>query len=386
MTGTVSSAFVQRLEQRRTDLILEAEAWLQSLGERRLTAAEDARHAQYVADLRSLASSIRDTQSELARAGSLPSKLAGGGTDSASYARSWGQRVGEKLTRSMGGGESRAVVSGSIDTPSLVEAEVVAIARPARLIDLLVNRQVATGHGVEYFRQVVRTNNAGAVADAALKPTSIFTLESVQDHVRVLAHLSEETPQRLWADHVNLQSWLTSEMFEGLADELENQVIAGTGVGEDFVGVLEVDGTTQVPWDTDPATTLRSAVTALQTIGEIPNAWVLNPADAAQVDLGRWGTAGGFLTGGYESGGEPSSSNIFGSVGQRVVSNSVPAGTAVLGDWSKLKLFVREDANIAVDASGQYFTHNTFIARAEMRAVSAVLRPSAFAIVDLTAA
>ena len=305
------------------------------------------------------------------------------------YARGWAERVAEKLRRSMGGGlgEQRAVVSGSIDIPSLVEPEIVAIARPTRLIDLLVNRRVATGQAIEYFRQTVRTSNADVVPDAALKPTSIYTVEGVTDHMRVLAHLSEPTPNRLWADHSNLQSWLTAEMFGGLADALEAQVIAGDGVGENFDGILTVPGTTQVPFTVDAATTLRGAVTALQVIGEIPDAWVLNPADAGEIDLGRWGTSGGFLTEGYEGGGgEPSSNNIFGSgVSQRVVSNSIPAGTAVLADWSKLALYIREDANLAIDASGDLFTHNQFIARCEMRAVSAVLRPSAFAVVDLVA-
>ena len=37
--------------------------------------------------------------------------------------------------------------------------------------------------------------------------------------------------------------------------------------------------------------------------------------------------------------------NIFGDSSiRRVISNSVPAGTAILGDWSKLKVFVRQDA------------------------------------------
>jgi HK97 family phage major capsid protein len=184
----------------------------------------------------------------------------------------------------------------------------------------------------------------------------------------------------------NLQSWLSSEMFGGLADALETQVIAGDGVGENFTGIFSVSGTTAVPFAVDVPTTLKSAVTALQVIGEVPNAWVMNPSDAQAIDLTRWGTAGGWLSEGYGGGGVVGdSSNIFGSDGLlRVVSNSVPAGTALLADWSKLSLYVREDANLAIDASGDLFTCNMFIACCEMRCVSAVLRPSAFRIVDIT--
>ena len=107
--------------------------------------------------------------------------------------------------------------------------------------------------------------------------------------------------------------------------------------------------------NTDPITTLRSAITALQSVGEVPNGWVLHPSDAAAIDLSRWGTAGGLLVGGFESGGDPSSANIFGPNARRVVSTSVPAGTAVLGDWSKLRVYVREDTQLAIDASGELF-------------------------------
>jgi len=79
------------------------------------------------------------------------------------------------------------------------------------------------------------------------------------------------------------------------------------------------------------------------------------------------------------------SNNIFGDGIARVVSNSVPAGTAVLADWSRVRLEVREDVRLDVDTSGANFATNSAIFRAETRVGLAHLRPSAFAIVDLTA-
>src|SRR5262249_34932895 len=155
-------------------------------------------------------------RSELARVGTLPGGL-GGSQGALAYSRQWSQQVAEKLTRTMSrDGETRAVDTGSMDIPSPVEPDVIDIARPARLVDLLTHRRVAPGQAIEYYRQTVRTTNANVVADAALKPTSVYTLVAVIDQCRVLAHLSEETPQRLWDDHNNLQSWLQSEMFGGL--------------------------------------------------------------------------------------------------------------------------------------------------------------------------
>ncbi|MDX1882251.1 hypothetical protein SBI63_02670, partial [Mycolicibacterium sp. 120270] len=83
---------------------------------------------------------------------------------------------------------TRAVTAGSLDLPSLVQPDVVAKPRPGRLIDLLVTRQQVAGNSFEYYRQTVRTNNAAPVADGTLKPTSVFTVEPVEDRCRVIAH------------------------------------------------------------------------------------------------------------------------------------------------------------------------------------------------------
>ena len=230
------------------------------------------------------------------------------------------------------------------------------------------------------------------MADSDTKPTSTFTIKAVTDRCRVIAHLSEPTPNRLWVDHDELRSWLTSEMVQGVLDGLEQQIISGDPTGgnaESMTGLLNTTGTTPVPFTVDAVTTLRSAVTALQVLGETPNGWALNPADAQAIDLLRWGTSGGLLTEGYATGvtpgADPSSNNIFGADIRRVVSNSIPAGVAVLGDFSKLRVYVREDATLAIDASGVLFTKNQFICRAEGRFGIGVLRPSAFAVCDLTA-
>lgn len=68
-----------------------------------------------------------------------------------------------------------------------------------------------------------------------------------------------------------------------------------------------------------------------------------------------------------------------------MVSPSVPQGTAILADWSKLTLFFREQMRIDLDASGVLFQHNQIQLRAKSRVGVGILRPQSFAIVDLTA-
>lgn len=164
----------------------------------------------------------------------------GGGQDAMAYGRQWAQRVAEKLTRAMGGDglERRAVVSGSLDIPQFIEPEVIAMARPQRLIDLFTNRVALDGNSFEYFVQSARTNTATAVADAATKPTSTLTVTPHTDRCRVVAHLSEAAPIRLWFDHDEFVSWLSAEMVGGVLDGLEAQIISGSGSGENMVGLL----------------------------------------------------------------------------------------------------------------------------------------------------
>ena len=363
-----------------------------SQGRESLNAGETQRLAAAQADLRDLDEAIEEYRSELQRA-AIPPQYAqlGGGLDAMSFGRAWAEQVSEKLQRSMGGGlEQRVVVSGSIDIPQLVEVGIIPIARPVRLIDLFSNRAPLDGNAFEYFVQSVRTNAATAVADAATKPTSVLTVTPHQDRARVIAHLSEPAPVRLWYDHDEFVAWLTSEMVNGVLDGLEHQIIAGDGTGENMTGLLNTAGVTAVAFATDVVTTLRSALTALQIKGETPTGWALHPTDAEAVDLLRWGTSGGFLSEGYATGLAPgvsdsgSSNNVFGPDIRRVVSPTVPVGTAILGDFTKLRVYVRQDAHLDVDASGPLFTTNQFIARGEGRYGIGVLRPSAFAKIALS--
>ncbi|WP_460863212.1 phage major capsid family protein [Rhodococcus aerolatus] len=67
----------------------------------------------------------------------------------------------------------------------------------------------------------------------------------------------------------------------------------------------------------------------------------------------------------------------------KIVSRSVPAGTALLGDFTQLSLFVREDVKLDADRSGANFTRNEVVLRSEGRFGLGVLRPQAFVKVAL---
>ena len=346
-----------------------------------LTPDETKRFREAVAALKDIDEQIADLKDEEARSGrNNPDVVA---ALRASSRDDWAART-HKAIRAMSG-EARALVSGSLEVPSIITPAATPKARPARLIDLLINRVALESNSYTYYRQNVRTSNANVVADGATKPTSTFTLTEVEDRARVVATLTESFPVRLFQDAAFAIEFLESEAREAVLDEIEQQIISGAGTGENMTGLTVVAGTTPVAFSTDAVTTLRKGLTALQQAGEVPTAWLLNPVDAEALDLTREATGGiGFLLDGVTEGNDRSA-NVLGPTSiTRVVTNSVPAGTAILGDFTKLRLAVRENMRIDVDTAGDLFATNSAVIRAEARVGVQHLRPSAFAICDLT--
>lgn len=96
----------------------------------------------------------------------------------------------------------------------------------------------------------------------------------------------------------------------------------------------------------------------------------------------RW-----FLSGGFENDsgtGFGSSDNVFGPRSiARVVSPSIPSGTAILADWRQLLLAFHQYMRMDVDPySG--FDKNAVRFRAESFVGLGVLRPQSFAVVALS--
>lgn len=325
----MNEQFLAQLKTRRDEVRDEAMAVLrraESAGRKRLTDTEDRRFRKLKTEVEGLNQRIADTEHDIERAGGdVLARLRGGGGAEAA-GRDWARRTANEVRKL--GGESRAVVSGSFDVPTLVEPTVAGLPHTPRLIDLFSNRVTLESNAFEFFQQTARTNNATAVADGDVKPTSVLTVAPVTDRARVIAHLSEPAPIRLWQDQGSIIDWLWAEMVDGVLDAVEAQIVSGDNTGENMAGLLYYAGlsTPVVPtqaYVTDVPTTLRSALTSLQVLGEQPTGWALHPADAQSIDLLRWSTGGGFLSGGYENDhrtGFGTSDNIFGSGIPRVIS------------------------------------------------------------------
>ncbi|WP_315897987.1 phage major capsid protein [Arthrobacter sp. UKPF54-2] len=99
-----------------------------------------------------------------------------------------------------------------------------------------------------------------------------------------------------------------------------------------------------------------------------------------RLQLRDGGATGKFLLGDPAAGSAPNIWRI-----PRIVSPAVPAGRAILADWSRAVVAVREEATMAVDTSGPLFDKNQAKMRVESRLGFGVKVPSAFAVLDLSA-
>jgi HK97 family phage major capsid protein len=240
---------------------------------------------------------------------------------------------------------------------------------------------------VEYVRQGTHTNNAATVAEATAtsggtgaKPESAMALSVVTETVKTIAHWIPAT-RRALADAGQMRTLIDSFLRYGLDEELEDQIINGNGVGEDFIGVLNTPNTTAQAWDTNILTTTRKARTKVRTTGRaMPNGYVLHPNDWQTIDLLQDNEARYFF-GGPSALGTP---RLWGL--PVIESEAMPEGTGVVTDWKLVVLWDREQAQILVsDSHSDFFIRNLIAILAELRAAMGCLRPSAIVEMDLTA-
>lgn len=288
----------------------------------------------------------------------------------------WARQVAGKLIARADRHGVKALTSGTIEIPAPIAPIVDLPGRPTSLLDLIPRRRL-TSNTFEFIRQTLRTNNAAPVADGATKPTSAYTVTDVEGRARVWAHLSEEIPNRFFADIPELVALIDRQMREDLMIALETNVISGNGTGENFTGILNTSGTVSQAFDADVFATTRKALTTLQATFQNPTAFVMNPTDWEAVDLlqdndGRYYYGGPTTAGPRVLHGLPV-----------VVTPAITAGTALLGDFNEARLWIREDMELSADSTGDLFKTNETILRVEGRYGFGVLRPAAFAEIEV---
>lgn len=261
---------------------------------------------------------------------------------------------------------------------------------PLTLRDLIAVRTTMSDT-VEFVRQTAQVTQAAPTPEANVtdytgatgqvsgeKPEGTMTFERVSEQVKTIAVWIPATKRAL-SDAMQLRGLIDQELREDLSEELEDQLINGNGVGENFTGLANTANTLSQAFTTDIITTTRKALTYLLVTGkQRPSAWLMHPSDWETIELLKDGQNRYYWGGPINRGpatlwGVPVVQSFF-----------VTQGAAWLGNWQKAVLWDREQATItATDSHADFFIRNMVAILAEMRAAFGVIRPSAFVEVDL---
>lgn len=325
----------------------------------------------------------------------------------------------ETLTPSRG---QKALVTGSSDTSGGVfvrpddlglRVGLEPFQRPLTLRDL-VTSGTTTSDAIEYVRVTSITNNAAPVAEATssaaptaaantdtgavtftnatgggYKPESGLATQRVGTTIKTIAHWIPITKRAL-ADAAQMITLIDNFLEYGLEEELEDQMIAGDGTGENFEGLANVSGIQTQAWAADPLVTTRKAKTKVRLgARRQPNGYVMNPADLETIELMRESAPDatpGDASGQFFFGGPAAAGGTTTLWGLPVVeSEAVPAGTAYVGDWRQAILWDRQQATITTtDSHADFYIRNLVAVLAELRAGFGVLQPNAFVKITLS--
>jgi len=238
---------------------------------------------------------------------------------------------------------------------------------------------------VSYLKQNARAFAAAVVASGAQKPTTTMGLTRVEAALSVVATISEPIDRFWLSDSASVQMWVSDELLAAVNQAVEALIVST---------INATSGVQVQAFSTDPAETLRKALTKVQQMGGSTAIAALNPADWEAICLLREATTNAFLgtdavtmtvPGGSAS--PPFAPSLLASWGMPVaLSNAVPAGSAFVFDSDAIRLFT--DAVLAVDWSDGNggFEKNLVTGRAEGRFHVGVLKPILVVKTDVSAA
>ncbi|NJP42277.1 phage major capsid protein [Actinacidiphila epipremni] len=253
------------------------------------------------------------------------------------------------------------------------------------LLDLIDTSGHIDGPSFEYLQITSVTRGAAIVPDEILpgdttvKPLSTLGTNLATAKVYTYADGYTVTNQML-ADAGGLATYLNANLGTNINSVVEDMILNGTGADGEPTGIMHTTGVQSQAFDTDMVATLRKAITKLAKIKSPITAVAVSAEDDEAFDLmkdadGRYLGQGPWSSGPGTIWGRP-----------RVVSDVIPQGTAILGNWSTVSLMDREGLSVlAFNQHADYARRNLTYVRGELRAAQAIWKPAQLCVADLAA-
>lgn len=254
--------------------------------------------------------------------------------------------------------------------------------RQMTIRDLLLQGRTSSSN-IEYVKQTGYTNNAAPVAEGALKPTSDLTFDLVSAPVRTIAHLFKASRQIL-DDAEGLRSYIDGQARYGLEFVEENQLLNGSGTGQNLNGLVPQASAFVPAFTPDGETGIdRIRLAILQVfLAQFPaTGIVLHPTDWAKVELTK-DAGNNYIIGNPQGALSPTLWNL-----PVVATQAMASGEFLVGAFSyAAQIFDRMDVEVLLSSENvDDFEKNMFTIRAEERLALAVYRPEAFVTGDVEA-
>jgi HK97 family phage major capsid protein len=245
--------------------------------------------------------------------------------------------------------------------------------------DLLASGQTDSPQ-IVYMVEKTFTNAAAAVAEGAAKPESALVFDQKVESVVKIAHWLPVTEEML-EDVSQIQSYIDARLRLGLDLTEEDQLLNGSGVAPNMLGLLNRVGLTvgsavgAAP-DTNADAIFRTMMAVFNASFVMPDGHVINPANWQTIALMKT------TYGEYIAGGPFSPLPVPTLWGLPVdVTPSIVANTAFTGAFAtQAQVFDRGGVRVEASNSHQdFFIKNLVAIRAERREALCVYRPAAFA-------
>jgi len=274
--------------------------------------------------------------------------------------------------------------AGISAAPERMPGVVAEARRRLRIQDLLT--QVPTSSAIiEWIDVTSHTKTAAPVAETAAKPEAAIAFQKREERVRTIATWIPASKQIL-EDFEGLRAFLESSLAYAIAEEFEDQLLFGSGAGENLNGLVTqaaVFNTSLLGTNWTRIDVIGRAIQQVVASDEMaPNFIVLNPADYWQIALQK------DANGRYLVADPQNASTLRSLFGLTVVESTAMAqGQFLLGTSDPRAAQIRMRQPITVEISTEhadYFTRNLVAIRAELRAALVVMRPGAFVKGSLT--
>lgn len=261
------------------------------------------------------------------------------------------------------------------------------MATPNRMLTIrdVIPASTTSSNLVEFTRESSFTNNAGPTVSGSpekyenvTKPESALAFSLVSVPVITLAHFIPASKQ-VMSDSPSLASHINGRLMYGLKLKEETQILSGTGLNHQLNGLV-TQATAYVnsssPNYTNEIDIIRDAIRQAHVAEYQPNFLVLNPTDWFSIEIRKVGSSDDRYVVGDPNAGLMSK-NLWGL--PVVVTNSISAGTFLIGSSMGAEIKDREQASVAVSyEEGNNFTKNMVTVLAEERITLCVYRTEAF--------